>query len=79
MRIMTKRLIAISARDIEINFVFTLVKIISISVENLIPSSGRAHSYAVDHIIKLHYINFRFWSSVFMQSNFYPCTRSNVN
>ena len=43
MHIIIKTLIAISARGIEINFVFTLLKTTSIAVENLIPSSGRVH------------------------------------
>ena len=43
MRIIIKTLIAISARGIEINFVFTLLKTTSIAVENLIPLSGRVH------------------------------------
>ena len=41
MRVMIKALIAISAKGIEINFVFTLLKTTFIAVENLIPSSGR--------------------------------------
>ena len=43
MRILIKTLTAISARGIEINFVFTLLKTTSIAVENLIPSSGTVH------------------------------------
>ena len=43
MRIMIKTLTAISARGIETNFVFTLLKTTSIAVESLIPSSGRVH------------------------------------
>ena len=43
MRLMTKTLITISARSIEINFVFAILKITSIAVENLIPSTGRVH------------------------------------
>ena len=43
MRIMIKTLITISARGIEINFVFNLLKTTSIADENLIPSSGRVH------------------------------------
>ena len=43
MRIMIKTLIAISARGVEINFVFTLLKTTSIAVKNLIPSSCRVH------------------------------------
>ena len=41
MDIMIKTLIAISARGIEINFMFTLLKTTFIAVETLIPSSGR--------------------------------------
>ena len=43
MRVMNNTLIAISARGIEINFVFTLLKTTSISLENPILSSGRVH------------------------------------
>ena len=43
MRMMIKTSIAISAKGIEINFVFGLLKTTSIAVENLIPSSGRVH------------------------------------
>ena len=60
MRIMIKTLIAISARGIEINFVFTLLKTTSIAVENLIPSSGRVHLICSRpcNLITLYYFPF---------------------
>ena len=51
MRIMIETLIAISSSGIEINFVFTLPKTVSIAVGNLNPLIGRYTSYAVDHVI----------------------------
>ena len=43
MNIMTKMLIAISTRGIDINFVFTPLKTISDAVQNRILLSGRVH------------------------------------
>ena len=43
LHIMIKTLIAISAKGIETNFVFTPLKSTSIAVESLIPSGGRVH------------------------------------